>query len=177
MAYPQWSYFPRNAEPPCWVTNFVAVVASSEETISTVEKKTGLSSDEVLKQLSTGMAGMGFKVESGKAKDAKIVRPVLYGENGVPSVSYEIDAFHDELGVAVEIEAGRGAHNNADYRDILRTSLILNAYYLVLVMPIAYRSGTAALTPAYKRTLNQLDAIYASRRLQLPFAGVLLVGY
>lgn len=177
MAYPMWSYFPRNAQPPHWVTSFVGIVAATEETISTVEKKTGLSSDQVLRQLSTEMTSMGFKVETGKTKDAKIVRPVLYGENGVPSVSYEIDAFHDELGIAVEIEAGRGAHNNADYRDILRTSLILNADYLVLVMPIAYRSGAAALTPAYKRTLNQLEAIYASRRLQLPFTGVLLVGY
>ena len=177
MAYPMWSYFPRNAEPPQWVTSFIAVVASAEQTISTVEKKTGLKSDQVLSHLSTGMAGMGFSVESGKTKEAKIVRPVLYGENGVPSVSYEIDAFHDDLGIAVEIEAGRGAHNNADYRDILRTSLILNADFLVLVMPIAYRSGESALTPAYKRTLGQLEAIYASRRLQLPFTGVLLVGY
>lgn len=177
MPYPMWSYFPHNAQPPQWVTSFVGVIASSELTISTVEKKTGLSSDQVLQHLSTGMTGMGFTVESGKSKASKVVRPVLYGENGVPSVSYEIDAFHDELGVAVEIEAGRGAHNNADYRDILRSSLILNADYLILVMPIAYRFGASAMTPAYKRTLMQLEAIYASRRLQLPFSGVLLVGY
>ncbi|WP_406815130.1 hypothetical protein [Mycobacterium sp. M23085] len=120
---------------------------------------------------------MGFKVESGKTREAKIVRPVLYGENGVPSVSYEIDAFHDELGIAAEIEAGRGAHNNAEYRDILRTSSLLSADYLVLVMPIAYRCGASALTPAYKRMLGQLEAIYASRGLPLPFAGLLLVGY
>ena len=68
-------------------------------------------------------------------KAAKIFRPVLFGENGVPEVSYEIDAFHDGLGRAVEVEAGRGAANNADYRDIDRTSLILDADYLVLLMP------------------------------------------
>ena len=30
---------------------------------------------------------------------------------------------------------------------------------------------------AYERTRNQLDAIYASERLKLPFEGVLLIGY
>jgi hypothetical protein len=159
------------------VQDLVEVIASAEHTISTVTTETGLRSDQVLKHLARGLTDLGFAVESGKTKTAKIVRPVLYGENGVPSVSYEIDGFHDELGIAVEVEAGRGALNNADYRDILRTSLILDADYLALVMPIAYRSGLSAVTPAYKRTLSQLDAIYASRRLQLPFTGVLLVGY
>lgn len=45
---------------------------------------------------------------------------MLFGENGVPQVSYDIDAFHDQLGIAVEVEAGRGAANNADYRDVVR---------------------------------------------------------
>ena len=61
----------------------------------------------------------------------------------MPSVSYEIDAFHDKLGIAVEIEAGRGAHNNADYRDIRRTSLILNANYWFWSRPS--RTGPAHL--------------------------------
>jgi hypothetical protein len=42
-------------------------------------------------------------------------------------------------------------------------------------MPITYRSTTSI--PAYSRTRGQLDAIYASTRLKLPFEGVLLVGY
>lgn len=175
MPYPLWSYFPRNERAPVWVEQFVQVVTASEKTISTVEAKTGLSSDEVLKELSTGLTALGYVVESGKTKAAKISRPVLFGENGVAEVSYEIDAFHDELGVAVEVEAGRGAANNADYRDLVRTSLILDAEFLAMLMPITYRSTTSI--QAYTRTRNQLDAIYASSRLKLPFHGVLLVGY
>ncbi len=101
---------------------------------------------------------------------------MLFGENGVARVSYEIDAFHDELGIAVEVEAGRGAANNADYRDIVRTALILDAQYLALVMPVDYRTGNQSIR-AYGRTREQLDALYASDRLKLPFAGVLLAGY
>ena len=45
-------------------------------------------------------------VESGKTKAATVHRPVLFVENGKAEVNYEIDAFHDELGIAVEVEAG-----------------------------------------------------------------------
>jgi hypothetical protein len=93
---------------------------------------------------------------------------------------YEIDAFHDGLGVAVEVEAGRGAAANADYRDIVRMSLILDACNMVLLMPIRYRTTSGArdhAIPAYEKTRNLLDAIYASQRLRLAFEGVLLIGY
>jgi hypothetical protein len=63
----------------------------------------------------------------------------------------------------VEVEAGRGAAGNADYRDIVRTSLILD--------------GREHAIQAYERTRSHLDAIYASQRLKLPFEGVLLLGY
>ncbi len=60
--------------------------------ISTIEHKTGLDSGAVLSNLSPGLVPLGHAVESGKTKQAKIHRPVLFGENGTPSVNYEIDA-------------------------------------------------------------------------------------
>jgi len=175
VSYPLWNYYPRNARPPSWVDALVGAICAAEETISTVEEGRGLKSDDVLKHLRPEMERLGYVVESGKSKDAKIFRPVLFGQNGVPEVQYEIDAFHDEFGIAVEVEAGRGAANNADYRDIVRTSLILDANYLVLLMPITYRSTTSI--HAFDRTRRQLEAIYISNRLKLPFLGVLLIGY
>ncbi len=174
MPYPVWRYFPRNRRAAAWVDGFLDVVTSVEERISTVAGA-GLTSDEVLKQLSSGLQMLGFSVESGKSKAAKIFRPVLFGDNGVPEISYEIDAFHERERIAVEVEAGRGAANNADYRDIVRTSLILDADYLALLLPITYRSTTSIA--AYQRTRGQLEALYASDRLKLPFTGLLLVGY
>lgn len=175
MPYPFWSYFPRNVRPPEWAAEFVAVIARNEAVISTVKARTGLKSDDVLRQLASGLTGLGYVVEAGKSAAGKITRPVLFGDNGVPSVSYEIDAFHDGLGIAVEVEAGRAASNNADYRDIVRTSLILDANYLSLLVPVTYRSTQE--WQVYDKSRAQLDAIYASDRLQLPFDGVLLVGY
>ncbi|KQT90798.1 hypothetical protein ASG49_13735 [Marmoricola sp. Leaf446] len=98
----------------------------------------------------------------------------------MPTLTYEVDAAHSGYGVVVEVEAGRGARGNAEYRDLVRTSLILDAAFLVLAQPLAYRfkSGARQGTEhAYLSTVSLLEAVYASRRLKLPFDGVLLVGY
>lgn len=75
----------------------------------------GLNSDAVPAHLRPGLEALGYEVEGGKAKVQKIRRPVLYGEQGLERVSYEIDAWHEELGIVVEVEAGRGTMGNAVY--------------------------------------------------------------
>lgn len=123
---------------------------------------------------------MGYEVESGKSTGQTLLRPVLFGDEGGQRVQYEIDAFHPGLGIAVEVEAGRGAMSNAIHRDLIRTSLMVDAEFLALVVMLDYRSttkGRPASAPSYLRARDLLDAIYASGRLQLPFQGVLLVGY
>jgi hypothetical protein len=52
----------------------------------------------------------------------------------------------------------------------------VEAEYLLLGMMLEYRSGKTTMR-SYERTREQLDAIYASERLKLPFQGILLVGY
>jgi hypothetical protein len=180
--YPRWKYYPSNTKAAKWVPDFVAVVASAKATINTeFAARSGSSkSDEVLAALRPGLLSQGYVVEKSKEAIDKIVRPVLFDEGGIARVKYDVDAFHESEGIVVEVEAGRGAQNNADYRDIVRTSLILDAKYLAMLMPIAYRFKNGekiVTTPAYENTRNQLDAIYASQRLRLPFEGVLLVGY
>jgi len=104
----------------------------------------------------------------------------LFGENGRERVAYEVDAFNEQLGIVVEIEAGRGARGNAAYRDLIRTSLIVGAKYLALGVMLEYRhqsSGKTTHVKSYEDTKNQLDAVYASGRLKLPFDGLLLFGY
>lgn len=180
--WPSWTYFPRNATPPTWIAPLIDVVLGAQPAISTVEPGTRATSDQVLAALAPGLQTLGFQVETSKSRDAKVARPVLFGENGVPTVTYEVDGVHDELGIVLEVEAGRGAQNNAAYRDVIRASLIVNAQYLVLLMPLFYRfggkdGGRAQEVAAYADARAMLEAVYASRRLLLPFTGVLLVGY
>ncbi len=181
QSWPTWMYYPNNVRPPSWVTGFLAAVEDAEADINTGVPRDGLTSDKVLLRLAPALVALGYGVESSKSATGKVRRPVLYGENGVPTVTYEVDAAHDDLGIVVEVEAGRGARGNAAYRDLIRASLILHAEFLVLLMPITYRIGVgtarATSVPAYRDARDMLEAVYASRRLPLPFTGVLLIGY
>ncbi len=178
--YPRFSYYPRNVAAPEWVDPLVDVFRTCRSQIDTVLLSKGISSDEVLEHLRSGLVTLGFEVERGKRDDEKVRRPVLFGDEAMPRVTYDVDGFHDALGIAVEVEAGRGAANNADYRDIVRSSLILDCRFLTLAIPLAYKftsTGKPTSIAAYSNTRNQLDAIYASQRLRLPFEGILLIGY
>ena len=75
---------------------------------------------------------------------------------------------------------GAAMKGNALYRDLIRTPLIFDARYLALgvLQEYRYMSGKKRLKSLdYRDARNQLDAIYASGRLQFPFDGILLFGY
>jgi len=173
--YPTWKFYPSRSEPPAWVPDVVTAFAVAGAQIDS-RANHGVTSDAALAALRPGLVALGFEVESGKTRAGRIHRPVLFGEMGRPRLAYEIDGFHPEHGIVLEVEAGRGAANNADYRDLIRTSLIVDADYLVLAMMLQYKAGTTVMR-SYERTREQIDAIYESERLRLPFRGVLLVGY
>lgn len=174
-AYPSWKFYPSRSRAPAWVTDVVAAFADAAPQIDS-RSNNGLTSDAALALLRPRLVQLGFEIEAGKTAAGKIRRPVLFGENGRPIVAYEVDGFHADRGIVLEIEAGRGAAGNADYRDLVRTSLIVDAEYLVLGMRLEYRTGKTTMR-SYERTRDQIDAIYASERLQLPFSGILLIGY
>lgn len=179
MDYPLWCFYPTPGRPPDWVSAFIAVVASQRERIDSTEVD-GLNSDGVLGHLRPGLETLGFEVERGKKANEKVRRPVLFGDQGTERVAYEVDAFHDDLGIALEVEAGRGALGNAVYRDLIRASLIVDARFLALGVMQEYRykaAGKQMRHLSYRDAHNQLDAVYASGRLQLPFDGLLLFGY
>jgi hypothetical protein len=179
VPYPVWNYYPSRDRPPEWVAKFVAVVAASRPAIDSAEVS-GLNSDAVLKHLRPGLEDIGYRIEAGKKAVEKITLPVLFGEQGVPRVRYDVDGVHDAQGILLEVEAGRGARGNAVYRDLIRTSLIVDARYLVLGVMVEYHhksGGKPIVVRSYHDAKEQLDAIYASQRLQLPFEGVLLFGY
>lgn len=162
VTYPSWSYFPRNVRPPAWAESLIEAVSHQRAEIDTAPVRDAdsdrLTSDFVLARLRASMEELGHEVESGKSTGQKITRPVLFGDDGRPEVSYDIDAFHNSLGIAVEVEAGRGSNGNADCRDIVRTSLLLDARYFVLFMPITYRfksSGRMHEIPGYAKTRGQ----------------------
>jgi hypothetical protein len=179
--YPRWRYFPSYAVPPAWVEGVVAAFAANRGAIdSAVVHEKRMESNDVLGVIEGDLRKLGFDVEQGKQKAGKLPRPVFFGDEGTYLRTYEIDAFEPENGVALEVEAGRATMGNAIYRDLIQGSLMVDARFLALAVPIEYRykSGARiAKEPSYAKTYSVVEAIYGSPRLQLPFEGLLLIGY
>jgi hypothetical protein len=177
--YPSWRYFPSYAPPPTWVAPLVGLFGASRTQIdSAVTHAKRMESNDVLNVLADGLRKLGFEVETGKAKAGKLPRPVFFGDEGSFLRMYEIDAFEPAQGIALEVEAGRATMGNAIYRDLVQASLMLDARYLTLAVPIEYRYGTRPTRePSYAKTYSVVEAVYGSPRLNLPFEGLLLVGY
>ncbi|MGZ4315001.1 MAG: hypothetical protein ACXVRS_04115 [Gaiellaceae bacterium] len=179
--YPRWRYFPSWAEPPAWVMPVAAVFAAHRADIdSAVEHAKRMESNDVLAVIAQDLRKLGFEVEEGKQKVGKLPRPVFFGDEGAYLRTYEIDAFEPTEGIALEVEAGRATMGNAIYRDLIQGSLMVDARCLVLAVPGEYRYKSSARTakePSYAKTYSVVEAIYGSPRLQLPFEGLLLVGY
>jgi hypothetical protein len=180
--YPSWRFFPAFRPPPSWVPALISVFqAHRAEIDSLVVHPKRMESDDVLRVLADDLeTDMGFTVERGKKKMGKLPRPVFFGDQGTYLRTYEIDAFQPDYGIALEVEAGRATMGNAIYRDIIQGSLIVDARVLTLAVPIEYRyksRAREAKEPSYAKTYSVVEAIYGSQRLELPFEGLLLIGY
>ncbi len=180
-SYPRWRYFPSWAAPPKWVEPLVAVFATQKTGIdSAVIHAKRMESNDVLGVIANDLRQLGFDVEQGKQKAGKLPRPVFFGDEGSYLRTYEIDAFEPTDGIALEVEAGRATMGNAIYRDLIQGSLMVDARFLVLAVPIEYRYKSGSRTakePSYTKTYSVVEAIYGSPRLELPFEGLLLIGY
>ena len=175
----RFTAFPLTKPPPSFVEAIAEVFRSKEPKIGTKQLGKGLTSDKVLAVLRPELESLGFEVERGKRKADKIERPVFFGEGGVPTVRFEIDAFHPDWHCGLEVEAGRGWQGNAVYRDLVRTSLMVNVEHFVLAVPNAYRyksGGRPIIGRDYKRTRDLAETIYGHRRLTLPY-GLTVLGY
>jgi len=179
MSAIRFSTFPRTEPPPEFVTLLAKVFQDHEEKISTIKLDKGVSSDQVLTILRDDLVELGFQVEAGKLKEQKIERPVFFGENGVPTVRYQIDAYHPKWKCGLEIEAGRAWMGNAVYRDLIQASVMVNVDYLCLAVPNSYKyktGGRNSISHDYDNSKNLAEALYGHSRLSLPY-NLIIIGY
>ena len=147
--------------------------------MSTPKLGKGLTRDRVLAEPRDDSIELGVAVETGKRKDQKIKRPIFYGENGVPSIQYEIDAFHGGWRCGLEIEAGRAWMGNAIYRDLVQAMVMVQVDHLCLAVPNSDKylsGGKMTRSTDYEHTIAVADAIYGHHRLQVPYA-LTVIGY
>ncbi|MDT7602399.1 MAG: hypothetical protein QOF61_396 [Acidobacteriota bacterium] len=175
----RFSTFPQTEPPPAFTSELVSVFEAHEPLIATLSLAKGLTSDAVLSVLRNDLVKAGFEVEGGKRQAQIIERPVFYGENGIPTVRYQIDAYHREWKCALEIEAGRAWMGNAVYRDLIQASVMVNVDYLVLAVPQAYKylaGNQPKINKDYDNTRSLAEALYGHTRFRLPY-NLIVLGY
>lgn len=170
----RWQYFPRCDHPPAIVLRVIETFASVHAQIDSTCH--GLDSDEVLGLCRNGLQALGFRVEAGKKKGEKIPVPVLFGENGSIDQAFEADAYSKEAGMVLEVEAGRAVANNQFLKDLFQASLMHDVRYLGIAVRQVYEGGNKH-SRDYERVVTFMETLYASRRLQLPLTGILILGY
>jgi hypothetical protein len=175
----RFSTFPRTEGPPAWSAQVVDVFQRHQTKIGTIDLAKGLTSDQVLAAVATDLLTLGFQVESGKTREAKLDRPVFFGENGIPTVRYQVDGYHPGWRCGLEIEAGRAWMGNAVYRDLVQALVMVDVDWLCLAVPNAYKfmnGARNAVSKDYENTRNLADAVFGHTRVRLPYR-LLLIGY
>jgi hypothetical protein len=166
-----WVYFPKSDSPTGMTLKVVEIFEKVADEIESHSHE-GLESNDALRLLALGLKSIGFLVERGKKKGEKIPVPVLFGLQGRPEKTFDVDAYHEEEGFVVEVEAGRGVVNNQFLKDLFQACMMHGVYYLAIAVRNDYRGGNNFLT-----VKTFFETLYASRRLELPLKGILLIGY
>ncbi|HEX4954389.1 MAG TPA: hypothetical protein VF017_13435 [Thermoanaerobaculia bacterium] len=169
-----WFYFPKSDAPPELCAQVVSVFQDHEEDI-TSDRRT-LDSNGVLLTIARDLSALGFSVESGKKKHEKVSVPVLFGVNGKIEKSFGVDAWHRERRFVIEVEAGRATVNHQFLKDLFEACMMQGVdYFCVAVRNMYLAAGIK--NPDFDRVVTFFETLYASRRLQLPLKGVLVIGY
>lgn len=163
-----WQYYPRSHALP---GHLVDVVTAFEPVRVEMDSNThaGLKSNDALAIVRPQLERHGYRVEQ---PNEKVRVPVLYGENGSPEKTYEVDALSSDGQTVVEVEAGTGVANNGYLKDLFQACLLPDVRYLVVAMRQVYQASRD-----YEKVCVAFDTLYATTRFSLPLNGVLVLGY
>ena len=131
-----------------------------------------LESNEVLNHVANDLKNIGYRVETSKKSSDKILVPILYGLNGQMEQRFDADAYNEEKGIVVEVEAGRAVTNYQFLKDLFEACVMSDVNYLVIAVRNKYGNSLD-----FKKVITFFNTLYTSNRLQLPLKGVLIIGY
>ncbi|MHC4180176.1 MAG: hypothetical protein ACYSWU_21945 [Planctomycetota bacterium] len=127
-----WQYFPRSQKAP---EIAIRVIKAFEQVIDQIDSdEHELHSNAVLAHVADGLREAGFQVESGRKAHEKIDVPVLFGMNGEVEKSFEVDAYSEQEGFVVEVEAGAGVANNQFLKDLFKACAMHGVRYLCIAL-------------------------------------------
>ncbi len=165
-----WQYYPKSDKAPELADDVVKAFRKVLPAIDSAQHT--LESNAVLLAVRPHLEPKGFRVESGKQQKEKITVPVLFGRNGGLDKAFDADAYNEEQGFVIEVEAGRAVANNQFLKDFFQACMMHGVSYLAIAVRNTYRTSKD-----FDSVLKFFDALYASNRLQLPLKGLLIIGY
>ncbi|MBI3861165.1 MAG: hypothetical protein HY290_04645 [Planctomycetia bacterium] len=165
-----WQYYPKGRRPSMLAATVVHAFETEADTIDS--SKHELSSNEVLKLVEPHLTQVGFRVEGGVDVEGPVLVPVLFGKNGKTEKSFHADAFHEDEGFVVEVEAGRAVANNQFLKDIFQACLMHEVFYVAIAVRNVHHDDKD-----FDKVRRFLEILFASGRMKLPLNGILLLGY
>lgn len=171
MSKIRWQYYPKSNETPKNLMKIVDIFEKNEKHVNSFSNT--LKSDQVLEKLRSDLVSIGYIVEKSKKLEGKIKIPVLFGENGKVEKSFDADAFEKKSGTVLEVEAGRGVMNYQFLKDLFQACMMPNTNYLVIAVRQIYLNTYKDFDTVKKF----FDSLYASKRIELPLKGILIIGY
>jgi hypothetical protein len=152
------------------------VFRQRESEVATLIRNRHLKSDEVLSILAPGLLAIGFEVECGKSVHQILDRPVFFGENGEPTLRFEVDAYNPEWRCGLEVEATRGIRGGAFYRDLIQAMVMVGVDHLCVAVPNKVAWGKSGRSKDYSIAVGTAQAIYGHDRIAMPY-GLTVIGY
>ena len=168
--------FPRTEPPPSFVTDIVAAFRMHESEIATEQLPRHLKSDDVLRIVAPDLSQLGFQIELSKSSEHIIDRPVFFGENGTPTLRFEVDGYHEAWQCGLEIEATRGIRGGAFYRDLVQAMVMVGISHLCVAVQNRLAWGKSGRSKDYQIAVGTAQALYGHSRLQMPY-GLTIIGY
>jgi len=166
----RWVFYPKSSRPPQIARKIVSVFEGVAVSIDS--RNHDLNSNQVLALLSPRLREIGFKVEKGRKKEDRIDVPVLFGEGGKIQKAFQADAYNVDEGTVLEVEAGRGVLNYQFLKDLFEACMMSEVRYAALAIRNTYKKSAD-----FETVVTFFETLYASGRLHLPLAGILVIGY
>lgn len=182
-AYPRWKYYPAWKPRPGWVLEMVNAISTRQDELDS-QQFVGVDlyqdSNVVLGRLKPVLEPLGFVIEGpgDRGSIPALRRAVLHGEGPALERHYDVDGWHEALGIALEVEGGKAHEGRNAVWDLIKFCLITDVNYGVIIVPLNYQPRERTWTPPYDRIRGDFDAMYANpERFQIPLQGLLLIGY
>lgn len=121
---------------------------------------------EVLDVIRGNLPPFGWKLALGPRSSAGI--PVQVAPTG----RLRVDGFHSGAGAALWVETGRSWTNNAFLLHMVEAAMCPGIEHVVIAVRHTYNGQ-----PAFDRCVEFAETLIESRRLELPYSSLLMIGF